>query len=246
VASVIGRRQGRASARRGREPRTTWRNAIYAIVRSGGRQYRVEPDQTLDVDRLAADVGATVDLGVLMLGGDGEAHIGKPILEGARVVAEVIEHVRGAKILVFKYKNKTRYRRRYGHRQGYTRLSIKQIVTESGAVIKAEERKRPRHLEVTVEPEEAPATEAVAETTEEAPKPRRTRAARPAKAEAEAPAAEAEEQPVRRPRARKSMPKADVEAQHAAPEATPDAEGKAAPQKPARRRRAPKADAEGE
>ncbi len=177
-----------------------------------------------------------------MLGGDGEAHIGTPILEGARVVAEVIEHVRGAKILVFKYKNKTRYRRRYGHRQDYTRLSIKQIVTESGAVIKAEERKRPRRLEVTVEPEEAPATEAVAETAEEAPKPRRTRAARPTKAEAEAPAAEAEEQPVRRTRARKATPEADAEAQNAAP----DAEVEAAPQKPARRKRAPKADGEGE
>ena len=184
-----------------------------------------------------------------MLGGDGETHIGKPILEGARVVAEVIEHVRGAKILVFKYKNKTRYRRRYGHRQDYTRLSIKQIVTESGAVIKTEERKRPRRLEVMVEPEEAPATEAVAETTEAAPKPRRTRAARPAKAEAKAPAAtapaaEAEEQPVRGPRVRKSLPR--PEAQHAAPDATPDAGAEAAPPKPARRKRAPKADTEGE
>jgi hypothetical protein len=207
-----------------------------------------------------------------MLGGDGETHIGKPILEGARVVAEVIEHVRGAKILVFKYKNKTRYRRRYGHRQDYTRLSIKQIVTESGAVIKAEERKRPRRLEVTVQPEKAPVTEAMAETTEEAPKPRRIRAARPSKAETEAPAAEtaeeapkprrtrasrpakakapaakapeaqAEEHPVRRPRVRKATDPADVEAQQAAP----DAEGEAAPPKPARRKRAPKADTEGE
>jgi large subunit ribosomal protein L21 len=216
-----------------------WRNPIYAIVRSGGRQYRVEPDQTLDVDRLAADVGTTVDLGVLMLGGDGEAHIGTPIVEGARVIAEVIEHVRGAKILVFKYKNKTRYRRRYGHRQDYTRLSIKQIVTESGAVIRTEERKRPRRLEVTVEPEEAPATEAVAETTEEAPKPRRTRAARPVKAETEAPA---EEHPARRSRARKATTEADAGAQ----DARPEAEAEAAPQKPARRRRAPKADGEGE
>ena len=183
-------------------------------------------------------MGTTVDLGVLMLGGDGEAHIGTPILEGARVVAEVIEHVRGAKILVFKYKNKTRYRRRYGHRQDYTRLSIKQIVTESGTVIKAEERKRPRRLEVTVEPEEAPATE----TSGEAPKPRRTSAARPAKAEAEAPTAEAEDHPARRTRTRKSMPKADAGAQDAAP----DAEVEAAPQKPARRKRAPKAAGEGE
>jgi large subunit ribosomal protein L21 len=227
---------------RGRKLSTIWRNPIYAIVRSGGRQYRVEPDQTLDVDRLLADVGTTVDLGVLMLGGDGEAHIGTPILEGARVVAEVIEHVRGAKILVFKYKNKTRYRRRYGHRQNYTRLSIKQIVTESGTVIKAEERKRPRRLEVKVEPEEASATEAVAETTEEAPKPRRTRAARPAKAEAEAPVEEAEEHPGRRTRARKASPEADAGAQDAAP----DAEVEAAPQKPARRKRASKAGGQGE
>jgi hypothetical protein len=183
-----------------------------------------------------------VDLGVLMLGGEGEAHIGKPILEGARVVAEVIEHVRGAKILVFKYKNKTRYRRRYGHRQDYTRLAIKQIVTESGAVIKAEERKPPRRLEVKAEPEETPATEAVAETTEVAPKPRRTRPARPARAETEAPPAEAEERPPRRTRARKATPAADAEAQQAAPEA----EAEAAPPKPARRRRAPKADTEGE
>jgi Ribosomal prokaryotic L21 protein len=182
-----------------------------------------------------------------MLGGDGEAHIGKPILEGARVVAEVIEHVRGAKILVFKYKNKTRYRRRYGHRQDYTRLSIKQIVTESGIVIKAEERKRPRRLEVTVEPEEVPVeevpvTEALTETTEETPKPRRARAARPAKAEAEAPAAEAGEHPVQRPRARKATPEADAGAQ----DAGPDAEVEAAPQKAARRKRGPKADGQGE
>ena len=141
MASVFGRPNAGPA---GTGPRTTWRNPIYAIVRSGGRQYRVEPDQTLDVDRLTADVGTTVELGVLMLGGDGEAQIGTPILEGARVVAEVVEHVRGAKILVFKYKNKTRYRRRYGHRQNYTRLSIKQIVKESGIVIETEERKRPR------------------------------------------------------------------------------------------------------
>jgi large subunit ribosomal protein L21 len=185
-------------------------------------------------------VGTTVDLGVLMLGGDGEAHIGTPILEGARVIAEVIEHVRGAKILVFKYKNKTRYRRRYGHRQNYTRLSIKQIVTESGSVIKAEERKRPRRLEVTVEPEEAPATEAVAETTEEAHKPRRTRVARPANAEAEAPAEEAEEHPVRRTRARKASPAAD------AGDGPPGAEVEPEPLRPARRKRTPKADGQGE
>jgi large subunit ribosomal protein L21 len=216
VASVIGRPEGQALARRGRRPRTTWRKPIYAIVRSGGRQYRVEPNQTLDVNLLTADVGSTVDLSVLMLSGDGKTEIGTPLLKKARVVAEVIEHGRGPKILVFKYKNKTRYRRRQGHRQDYTRLAIKQIVSEAGVVTKSEERKRPRKLEVIVEPEEAPATEATAEVVEAAPKPRRARAPK-VEAKAEAPAAEAE----------------------AAAEAP-------APEKPARRKRAPKAETEGE
>ena len=62
-----------------------------------------------------------------MLGGDGETHIGTPLVDGARVVAEVIEHLRGEKILVFKYKNKVRYRRKFGHRQHVTRLVVESI-----------------------------------------------------------------------------------------------------------------------
>jgi large subunit ribosomal protein L21 len=75
----------------------------------------VQPDQTLDIDRLAAEAGAQVEFReVLLVGGDGEVRLGTPFVEGARVVAEVLDQGRGKKILVFKYKNKTRYRRRHG------------------------------------------------------------------------------------------------------------------------------------
>ena len=82
----------------------------------------------LEVDRLQVEVGATVELtDVLLLSESGRAVIGTPTVADARVVAEVMEHGRDKKILVFKYKNKTRYRRRLGHRQGYTRLAIRRI-----------------------------------------------------------------------------------------------------------------------
>ncbi len=101
---------------------------MYAIVRDRGAQYRVEEGQFLDVALLDLEEGAEVELGeVLMIGGD-EPRIGAPLVEGARVRAEVVGEARGEKIVVFKYRNKKRYRRRTGHRQDYTRLAIKEIV----------------------------------------------------------------------------------------------------------------------
>jgi large subunit ribosomal protein L21 len=101
---------------------------VYAIIRDRGMQYRVEEGQLLDVARLELDPGAEVELGeVLMIGGD-EPRIGAPLVDGARVRAEVVGETRGEKIVVFKYRNKKRYRRRTGHRQDYTRLAIKEIV----------------------------------------------------------------------------------------------------------------------
>jgi len=94
----------------------------------------VQPDQTLDIDRVAAEAGALVEFReVLLVSGDGDVQLGTPFVEGARVVAEVLDQGRGKKILVFKYKNKTRYRRRHGHRQAYTRLAIRQILTDGQA-----------------------------------------------------------------------------------------------------------------
>lgn len=150
-----------------RSPRTPRRNPIYAIVRSGGKQYRVETDQVLDVDRLDVEVGATVELtDVLLLSESGTATVGTPTVADARVVAEVVEHGRDKKILVFKYKNKTRYRRRYGHRQDYTRLAIKQMGIGELEVAEA---KPKRATKKKTKAEEAPsAGEGVAEQAADA------------------------------------------------------------------------------
>jgi len=105
---------------------------VYAVVESGGRQYKVEVGQTLDVDRLPAGAGETIELGnVLMVAGDDEIAVGKPTVEGAKVLAEVVGEVRGEKIIVFKYKPKVRYRRKLGHRQPYTRVKVTEIQTGS-------------------------------------------------------------------------------------------------------------------
>lgn len=102
---------------------------IYAIIRSGGKQYRVEPDQVIEVDSLPAQVGSTVEItDVLMVEDDGDVLLGRPLLNGARVITEVVGHGRADKVVVFKYKAKTRYRRKLGHRQPYTRLAIRRIL----------------------------------------------------------------------------------------------------------------------
>jgi len=96
---------------------------MFAIVQSGGKQYRVEEGDVLRLEALEAEVGATVDLPVLMLGGD-TTKVGTPTVEGAKVSAEVVEHGRGEKIYVKKFKAKANYRRRTGHRQAYTEVRV--------------------------------------------------------------------------------------------------------------------------
>ena len=105
----------------------------------------VEPDQLVDVDRMPVEVGSTVELDdVLLISANGDVHIGRPRVDGARVIAEVVDHGRDPKIVVFKYKAKTRYRRRRGHRQGYTRLAVRQILTAEGAIGAEEEKPKRR------------------------------------------------------------------------------------------------------
>jgi large subunit ribosomal protein L21 len=94
-------------------------------------QYRVEEGQTFDVALIDAEAGSEIEFGeVLLVGGDAVS-VGAPIVDGARVVAEVLGDVKGDKLVVFKYKNKKRYRRRTGHRQEYTRVKVSQIVAGS-------------------------------------------------------------------------------------------------------------------
>ena len=102
--------------------------ATFAVVETGGKQYRVAPGDTVDVDLLPSAAGTQVTLDrVLLVGGDTGVTVGSPTVAGATVTADVVGHDRGKKIIVFKYKNKVRSRRKTGHRQAYTRLLIQNI-----------------------------------------------------------------------------------------------------------------------
>jgi len=103
----------------------------YAIVESGGKQYKVVPGETLRVDRLHNEVGEKVVLDqVLFVADDEELHIGTPLVEGAQVQTTVEDQIKGKKIIVFKYKPANRYRVKQGHRQRYTLLKIDNILME--------------------------------------------------------------------------------------------------------------------
>jgi large subunit ribosomal protein L21 len=102
--------------------------ALYAIIETGGKQYRVAVGDTLSIEKLPVEPGADVTFDrVLMVGSDGSARVGTPLLAGATVQAQVEQQYRGPKIVVFKYKPKKRYRRRTGHRQSLTRVAITAI-----------------------------------------------------------------------------------------------------------------------
>lgn len=101
---------------------------MYAIIQTGGKQYRVSEGDVLSIEKLTAAEGEEVVFDqVLTVVADGDVKIGKPVLEGAKVTAKVVEHGKGEKILVFKYKAKSNYRKRQGHRQPYTKVEISKI-----------------------------------------------------------------------------------------------------------------------
>lgn len=103
--------------------------SMYAIIRTGGKQYRVHEGDILNVEKLDAHEGATVELNEVLAisDDDNNLRVGTPILEGAKVEAQVLKHGKGKKIIVFKYKPKKNYRRKYGHRQPYTQIRITKI-----------------------------------------------------------------------------------------------------------------------
>ena len=101
---------------------------MYAIIKTGGKQYRVEKDDVVFVEKLNAQEGDEVTFDVLMLGDEeGETKIGKPCVVGASVTGKVVKQVKSAKILVYKYKAKKNERKRQGHRQPYTKVEITAI-----------------------------------------------------------------------------------------------------------------------
>jgi large subunit ribosomal protein L21 len=99
----------------------------YAVIRTGGKQFRAEAGATLRVPLLHKRVGESIDLDVLMTAEDGGAKLGAPLLDGPKVTATVVDHGRGTKIIVFKKKRRKHYKRTRGHRQGYTTLKIDSI-----------------------------------------------------------------------------------------------------------------------
>ena len=104
---------------------------MYAIVESGGRQYRAQVGETIQTEKLPYELGATVHLDKVLLVSDGEnTVIGKPLVKGAAVEATIVDQFKGKKIRILKYKPGNRYRVRQGHRQNYTRLRIDEIITD--------------------------------------------------------------------------------------------------------------------
>ncbi len=101
---------------------------MYAIIRTGGKQYRVKPGDVVRVERLDGAVGSSVTLGdVLLVAGDGEPRVGSPLVAGVSVLGTVVEQDRDAKVRVFKYKKRKHYRRTRGHRQSFTAVRIDSV-----------------------------------------------------------------------------------------------------------------------
>lgn len=102
---------------------------MYAVVETGGKQYRVAPGTVIAVERLPGAVGEVVELSRILLVGEGEeVRVGSPLVPGAKVRAKILGQMRGPKVTVFKFRRREKYRRKTGHRQGLTRLRVEEIV----------------------------------------------------------------------------------------------------------------------
>lgn len=170
----------------------------YAIIQSGGKQYKAVEGQTLEVDRLNLEAGKKVDLKDVLLVSDGEnVLIGSPTLSGAKVAATVVEEFKGPKVIVFKYRPRKRYRVKSGHRQLYTRLMVEAIEAKGfpAAPAKQEEPKAEAPAK-----QAAPAKKAAPPKKKPAPK-----AAKPAASKAKAPAPKKAEPKKKEPSTRKRL-----------------------------------------
>ena len=100
---------------------------MYAIIATGGKQYRVSEGDVIYIEKIDAEVDSTVSFDVLLMENEGDVKVGTPVVEGVKVEGKVVAQVRGDKIIVFKYKAKKNYRRKQGHRQPYTKVEITKI-----------------------------------------------------------------------------------------------------------------------
>ncbi len=185
---------------------------MFAVIKTGGKQYKVVEDQIVIVEKLAAAAGDSVAFDqVLLVGDDAKTTLGAPYVAGASVTAEVVEQARGDKIVVFKKKRRQNYRRRNGHRQHETVLRITEILTDGKAPTKTAKPK--------AEPKAKAADKAAAKPAAKKAAPK----AKPAKPEAKKTAKKAA--PKDKPAAKKAAPKAKA-AKPAAKKAAPKAPAK--------------------
>ncbi|MGO9173825.1 MAG: 50S ribosomal protein L21 [Rhodomicrobium sp.] len=111
---------------------------MYAVIRTGGKQYKVAPQDVLQIEKIQGEAGDAVQFpDVLMVAGEGEPSVGSPLVDGAVVSAEVVEQGRGPKVIIFKKKRRQNYRRKRGHRQDLTTVRILEILTDAHAPAKA-------------------------------------------------------------------------------------------------------------
>lgn len=102
---------------------------MYAVIETGGKQYRVQEGDTIFVEKIEANEGDTVEFDkVLLVSNEGKVTVGNPVVENAKVEANVVEQGKGKKIIVFKYKAKKNYKKKQGHRQPYTKVKIEKIL----------------------------------------------------------------------------------------------------------------------
>ena len=101
---------------------------MFAVVRTGGKQLRVAPGESVRVEKLDGAIGDTVELDeVLLLGGEGDARIGTPLVQGAKVIGKITDQALGPKLIIFKMKRRKGYRRKAGHRQLYTEIRVDRV-----------------------------------------------------------------------------------------------------------------------
>jgi large subunit ribosomal protein L21 len=204
---------------------------MYAVLKSGGKQYKVEEGQVLRLEKLHGDVGSAIKFDQILMVGDGEdIQIGQPLVDGASVEGHIIDQGRAKKIIVFKYKRRKRYRRKLGHRQEFTAIQIDSILTkgkpaskkaepEKEAKAPAAKKTAPKKAEpAKVEAKEPKAKKAApkkedvkeAETKTAAPKKPAAKKTEPAKKEAkkaDAEKVEAKKAAAKKPAAKKTTAK---------------------------------------
>ncbi|MFZ1171937.1 50S ribosomal protein L21 [Bradyrhizobium sp.] len=167
---------------------------MFAVIKTGGRQYRVAPDDVLEIGKIAGDVGTIVQLGEVLLVGGETPVLGAPTVAGASVAAEVLDHKRGPKVIAFKKRRRKNSRRKRGYRDEITVLRITEILTNDN---KPTIGPRPKREKVVAKP---------ADDADEAPKAAKKKAApkKPAakKAAAKAPAKAAKKAPAKKPAAK--------------------------------------------